>query len=55
MKCYKFKLVDPAAVFVDAIHVRVKVNKKRCRRKIGSILCDIRKRVFQALQGNIES
>lgn len=33
-ECYKFKLVDPTRVFVDATHVKACANSKKMRRKI---------------------
>lgn len=30
-ECYKFKLVDPSEVFVDAAHVKARANNKKMR------------------------
>ena len=30
-ECYRFKLVDPTEVFVDATHVKARANNKKCR------------------------
>ena len=32
--CYRFKLVDPTAVFVDATHVKARANNKKMRKRI---------------------
>jgi len=34
MECYKFKLVDPAEVFVDATHVKARANNKKMQKRI---------------------
>ena len=34
MECYKFKLVDPTEVFVDATHVKARANNKRIQKRI---------------------
>lgn len=34
MECYKFKLVDPAEVFVDATHVKARANNKKMHKRI---------------------
>jgi transposase len=34
MECYKFKLVDPSEVFVDATHVKARANNKKMQRRI---------------------
>lgn len=34
MECYKFKLVDPAKVFVDATHVKARANNKKMQKRI---------------------
>ena len=31
--CYKWKLVDPSEIFVDATHVKARANNKKIRRK----------------------
>jgi transposase len=33
-ECYRFKLVDPTEVFVDATHVKARANNKKMRRRI---------------------
>ncbi len=33
-ECYKYKLVDPAEVFVDATHVKARANNKKMRKRI---------------------
>lgn len=33
-ECYKFKLVDPSEVFVDATHVKARANNKKMRKRI---------------------
>lgn len=33
-ECYKFKLVDPTEVFVDATHVKAERTIKRCRNEL---------------------
>ena len=33
-QCYKFKLVDPSEVFVDATHVKARANSKKARKRI---------------------
>ena len=33
-ECYKFKLVDPAEVFVDATHVKARANNKKMQKRI---------------------
>lgn len=33
-ECYKFKLVDPAEVFVDASHVKARANNRKMRKHI---------------------
>ena len=33
-ECYKFKLVDPSEVFVDATHVKAHANNKKMQRRI---------------------
>ena len=33
-QCYKFKLVDPSEVFVDATHVKARANGKKMRKRI---------------------
>ncbi len=33
-ECYKYKLVDPTEVFVDATHVRARANNKKMRKRI---------------------
>ena len=33
-ECYKFKLVDPTEVFVDATHVKAKANNKKMQKRI---------------------
>lgn len=33
-ECYKFKLVDPTEVFVDATHVKARANNKKMQKKI---------------------
>ena len=30
-ECYRFKLVDPTEIFVDATHVKARANNKRCK------------------------
>jgi hypothetical protein len=34
MECYKFKLVDPSEVFVDATHVKARANNKKMQKRI---------------------
>ena len=33
-ECYKYKLVDPSEVFVDATHVKARANNKKSRKRI---------------------
>ena len=33
-QCYKFKLIDPSEVFVDATHVKARANSKKARKRI---------------------
>lgn len=33
-ECYRFKLVDPTEIFVDATHVKARANSKKMRRRI---------------------
>ena len=33
-ECYKFKLIDPAEVFVDATHVKARANNKKMQKRI---------------------
>ena len=33
-ECYRFKLVDPAEVFVDATHVKARTNSKKMQKRI---------------------
>ena len=33
-ECYKFKLVDPSEVFVDATHVKARANNKKMQKRI---------------------
>ena len=33
-ECYRFKLVDPTEIFVDAIHVKARANNKKMQRRI---------------------
>lgn len=33
-ECYKFKLVDPTEVFVDATHVKARANNKKMQKRI---------------------
>lgn len=33
-ECYRFKLVDPTEIFVDATHVKARVNNKKMQRRI---------------------
>ncbi len=33
-ECYKFKLIDPAEVFVDATHVKARANSKKIQKRI---------------------
>lgn len=33
-ECYKFKLIDPREVFVDATHVKARANNKKMQRRI---------------------
>ena len=33
-ECYKFKLIDPTEVFVDATHVKARANSRKVQRKI---------------------
>jgi len=33
-ECYKYKLIDPTEVFVDATHVKARANNKKMRRRI---------------------
>lgn len=34
MECYRFKLVDPTEVFVDATHVKARANNKKMQKRI---------------------
>lgn len=34
MECYKFNLVDPTEVFVDATHVKARANNKKMQKRI---------------------
>ena len=34
MECYKFKLVDPTEVYVDATHVKARANSKKMQKRI---------------------
>ena len=34
LECYKYKLVDPTEVFVDATHVKARANNKKMRKRI---------------------
>lgn len=34
MECYKFKLIDPTEVFVDATHVKARANNKKMQKRI---------------------
>ena len=34
MECYKFKLIDPSEVFVDATYVKARANNKRMQKRI---------------------
>ena len=34
MECYKFKLVDPTEVFVDATHIKARANNKKMQKRI---------------------
>ena len=36
MECYKFKLVDPTEVFVDATHVKARANNKKMQKRIAN-------------------
>ena len=38
-ECYKFKLVDPTEVFVDATHVKAKANNKKMQKRIAKKNC----------------
>ena len=33
-KCYKFQLIDPSEVFVDATHVKARANNKKMQKRI---------------------
>lgn len=33
-ECYKYKLIDPSEVFVDATHVKARANNKKMRKRI---------------------
>ena len=33
-ECYKFKLIDPSEVFVDATHVKARANNKKMQKRI---------------------
>ena len=33
-ECYKFRLVDPSEIFVDATHVKARANNKKMQRRI---------------------
>lgn len=35
-ECYKFKLVDPTEVFVDATHVKARANNKKMQKRIAT-------------------
>ena len=34
MECYKFKLIDPTEVFVDATHVKARANSRKMQKRI---------------------
>ena len=34
MECYKFRLIDPTEVFVDATHVKARANNKKMQKRI---------------------
>jgi len=38
MECYKFKLVDPTEVFVDATHVKARTNDKKMQKQSNATL-----------------
>lgn len=33
-ECYKFKLINPSEIFVDATHVKVRANNKKRQKRI---------------------
>lgn len=33
-ECYRFKLVDPTEIFVDATHVKARANNKKMQKRI---------------------
>ncbi len=33
-ECYKFKLVDPTEIFVDATHVKARANSRKMQKRI---------------------
>ena len=33
-ECYKYRLIDPSEVFVDATHVKARANSKKMRKRI---------------------
>lgn len=33
-ECYKFKLIDPCEVFVDATHVKARANNKKMQKRV---------------------
>ena len=33
-ECYRFKLIDPSEIFVDATHVKARANNKKMQKKI---------------------
>jgi hypothetical protein len=35
-ECYKYKLIDPSEVFVDATHVKARANNKKMRKRIAA-------------------
>lgn len=34
LECYKFKLIDPTEIFVDATHVKARANSRKMQKRI---------------------
>ena len=54
MECYKFKLVDPTEVFVDATHVKARANNKKMQMQftVSSGLHSVLERPFSEANGH---
>ena len=51
MECYRFKLVDPTEIFVDATHVKARANNKNVIRQIKRcFIRQIKTGIFQCLK-----